>query len=280
MPPISRRAFLAATGGLVIAAACGDSGNGVRSGAAGSYVGLRVAIDQYATTRTQRFAFAVTKDDRFFAGPEATIAFRAPTDEVSDRQPTTLRAEGLPENRGIYDTEGVFEQAGVWFGEIEIEGQPVELPFQVNPLPETLVAGDPAHRAPSPTPSEPLGVDPICTRDPVCGLHTRSLGELVGAGRPVAVMFATPARCETQYCGPVLDMLLDEQGPFADRVDFVHVEIYRGYEGEAVVPTVEAWTLPSEPWLFGIDGAGDVTERLGGAFDRGEVRELLGRLAG
>ena len=36
-----------------------------------------------------------------------------------------------------------------------------------------------------------------------------SLAEVIGAGTPVAAMFATPALCASQYCGPVLDELLD-----------------------------------------------------------------------
>ena len=35
---------------------------------------------------------------------------------------------------------------------------------------------------------------------------------MIGSGKPVAVMFATPARCQSLYCGPVLDELLDVDG--------------------------------------------------------------------
>jgi hypothetical protein len=276
---MSRRAFLAATGGLVVAAACGGSSNGSQSSSSDTLHAVRVSSDQYASSTHQRLAFALTRDDRFFDGPEATIAFRSPSNVLGPRRPAVLRSDGLPEDRGIYSTEGPFEEAGVWFGEIEVDGRAVELPFTVNPLPETLIAGEPAHRAPSPTPANPLGVDPICTREPACGLHEVSLDQLGGSGRPVAVMFATPARCQTQYCGPVLDLLLDVKEPFEEVVDFVHVEIYADLTSSALVPTVDTWALPSEPWLFGIDAGGRVTERLGGAFDRSEISELVERLA-
>ena len=52
-----------------------------------------------------------------------------------------------------------------------------------------------------------------------CPLHDVSLADVIGKGKPVAVMFATPALCQSQYCGPVLDELLDIMAPYHDKVD-------------------------------------------------------------
>jgi hypothetical protein len=142
-----------------------------------------------------------------------------------------------------------------------------------------VVRAQTAPGAASPTVADPMGVDPLCTREPDCGLHETSLAALVGAGTPVAVLFATPARCQSQYCGPVLDELLTQVDGPGKRVAFVHVEIYRAETGVALVPTVEAWNLPSEPWLFGIDAAGVVVDRLDGAFGADEIGALVARLA-
>jgi hypothetical protein len=84
--------------------------------------------------------------------------------------------------------------------------------------------------------------------------------------------------CQTRFCGPVLDQLLPLSEEFADRVDFVHVEIYRDTTGQEVVPTVEAWGLPSEPWLFAIDATGTITDRLDGAFATDEIEAMLTQL--
>ena len=45
-----------------------------------------------------------------------------------------------------------------------------------------------------------------------------------------------------------------------------------------LVPTVEAWHLPSEPWLFGISGDGTVQSRIDGAFGGTEMKALLDSL--
>jgi len=301
VPPISRRAFLAASGGLlvVVAAACGSEGedsNDDDAAASNQLVALRLSADQYASPEPQRFAYALTKGNRYFDGPPSQVAFGTPEvfatleegqdasvipdSELTSFVETTLRAEGLPENRGVYDTEATFPQDGFWFGRIKVEGESVDLPFEVNAIPEGLIPGEAAPRAASPTPTDPLDVDPICTRAPGCGLHTKSLAQVVGTGKPVAIMFATPAHCESQYCQPVLDLLLDLREEFRDRVDLVHVEIYRSDTSRELVPTLEPWEILTEPWLYGVDGAGTITERLGGAFDRSQVRELLQRLAG
>jgi hypothetical protein len=285
VPPelLTRRSFLAATGGLLVAAACGSSGsgsngNGSNQARATGLRGLRVTTDTYRAESPQRFAFALTKDDEFYDGPAARIALVPPGATEGSPIEAQLHSDGLPEGRGIYVVDAVLPQAGIWEGLIEVGDERTRLPFQVMDASAAPVPGTAAPRAVSPTVADPLGVDPLCTRDPDCPLHDRSLDQLVGAGKPVAAMFATPARCSSQYCGPTLDLLLDVMEPYQDRVEFVHVEIYRAETGLDLVPTVESWGLATEPWLFGIDASGTVTQRLDGAFDRAEVRTLLDRL--
>jgi hypothetical protein len=92
-------------------------------------------------------------------------------------------------------------------------------------------------------------------------------------------MFATPALCQSQYCGPVLDELLDVMAPYQQQgVTMVHVEIYASTRGATLAPTVEAWGLPSEPWLYTIDATGVIRDRLDGAFATNEVTAALDRL--
>jgi hypothetical protein len=166
----------------------------------------------------------------------------------------------------------------VWNGIVDFDGEQTDFVFQVNEAPVAIPVGAAAPRAASPTTSDALDVDPICTRDPVCGLHERSLDTLLGAGRPVVVLFATPARCASQYCGPVLDQLLPLVGDYPG-IDVVHVEIYRDNRTDELVPTVAEWGLPSEPWLYVVDGGGTVVARLDGAFATPELRAVLDSVA-
>ena len=278
MPPVplSRRAFLAATGGVVLGAA-----TGIHSQAAFAAERLEwgvLTVDPYASPSPQRFGFALeTTKRRFASGPKAEIAFAfgARAKPKAPYSRATLHAKGLPKKRGIYTVEAVFPQAGAWQATVNVAGQRITHAFQVQDQPQAPAPGTPAPRVPSPTVADPMGVDPICTRNPPCPLHQQSLSDVIGGGKPVAVMFATPALCESRYCGPVLDDLLTLVGQFQDRITFVHVEIYTSLQGGTTVPAVDAWGLPGEPWLFGVDATGSVVSRLDGAFGHDEQQQLL-----
>jgi len=68
------------------------------------------------------------------------------------------------------------------------------------------------------------------------------------------------------------------QDQYAERVRFHHVEIYRSNRGADVAPTVAAWGLPSEPWIYTIDGDGIIRGRLDGAFGSEEIAANLDAL--
>lgn len=281
--PLSRRRFLALGGGAALLAACGSKGSGKAGGASKSTFteiapGI-VSMDLYAQPRPQRFAFAVTAKEGYASGQPAHVALAPPGGTPRTFVPAIARAKGLPEFRGVYTTMARLDRPGIWRGVLDYDGSRIPFVFQVTAKPASIVAGHAAPRAASPTTSDPMGVDPICTRDPVCPLHTASLSSIIGRGRPIAVMFATPARCQTRYCGPVLETMLPMVKTYSERIDFVHVEIYKNNETTDVIPTVSAWGLGGEPWLFGIDSGGLVTARLDGAFDGTEMQVLLNGLA-
>jgi hypothetical protein len=290
VPPdaLSRRSFIALGGGVVLLAACGgnDDAESEPSQASGEVEFTEISAgvvssDLHVSDGPQRFAFAALAKEGFASGKPARVALAPPgTQEIapSELQPATLRAEGLPENRGVYTLDSSFDRAGTWVGIMEYDSEVSDFVFRVKQDAEAPAVGGAAVSTPTATVDAPLGVDPICTLDPQCPLHGKSLDTVIGAGKPVAVMFSTPARCATQYCGPTLETFLTVTPDFESRVELVHVEIYPDATSPDVVDAVAAWGLPSEPWLFGIDAAGTVTSRLDGAFDASEMRELLSSL--
>jgi hypothetical protein len=237
-----------------------------------------LSIDPYESRTPQRIAFELSDDDgRFASGPAATVELTPPHGAAATTSlPAALHAEGLPKGRGVYTVAASLPQAGAWRMKIHPRGHPVaDAAFEVRASAAVPTPGTAAPRAASPTHVDPLGVHPLCTRVPACPLHTTSLDQVIGTGQAVAVMFATPARCQSQYCGPVLDQLLDVADDYADDIALIHVEIYMNATSTALVPTVQAWNLPGEPWLFGIRHDGTITTRLDGAMGTSEVRSLL-----
>jgi hypothetical protein len=286
---LSRRNFLGLAGGVVILAACGGNDDDATSNTLPAHdhgeselTELSPAVlssDLYVSDTPQRFAFAMLAKEGFASQGSATLAVAPEGTTPTEFVETTLHEAGLPERRGVYVVELTLDRAGVWDGIADREGEKLPFVFQVKAQADAPTVGASAPADASPTTANALGVDPICTRDPMCDLHTQSLDTIVGKGKPVAVLFATPARCQSQYCGPVLDSLLPLVGDYWDRVHVVHVDIYQDLRTTLTSPTVTAWGLPSEPWLFGVDAGGVITARLDGAFGQDEMRALLDDLA-
>jgi hypothetical protein len=214
----------------------------------------------------------------YASGARAQVAFAAPGSTQATVLPTKLYKDGLPKNRGVYVAQATFPEPGDWKAVLLVKGRMVPFAVTVKDTAEAPMIGSPAPRAASPTKANPLGVNPICTRRPACPLHPVSLSDVIGTGKLVAVMFATPALCQSQYCGPVLDELLKVVPRYQDRVTFVHSEIYTSNRGATLSPTVQAWNIPGEPWLYTVDGAGVIKGRIDGAFGSGEIVEQLDAL--
>jgi hypothetical protein len=290
---MSRRAFLAVGGGAVLLAACGgsksDSGAKTAGGGAGAkgLSAFRMEIEPYVSEAPQRLAFILVKNSNqnFASGPKATLSIAPPDGEFGPATPATLHTEGLPPGRGVYAIEPILNVPGNWRGKVQIEGQPdAELAFPVTANPDTLPIGASAveRAVPSPTVANPMGTDPLCTRTDAagkpapCAFHGVSLEQAIGKGQPVIAMFATPARCQSRYCGPVLDQLIALAPEFQGRITPIHTEIYKDLTSNNLVPATETWLgTTGEPWIFAMDGAGKVTGRLSGAFATDEIRALM-----
>jgi hypothetical protein len=166
---------------------------------------------------------------------------------------------------------------------VTIEGQgDAELAFPVTADPDTPTVGAMGRVVPSPTVADPLGTDPLCTRTDAenkpapCAFHSVSLDQIVGKGKPIIAMFATPARCQSRYCGPVLDQLIGLAPQYQDRITPVHIEIYKDLTSNNLVAATETWLgFTGEPWVFAMDASGKITGRLSGAFATDEIRTLM-----
>ena len=136
--------------------------------------------------------------------------------------------------------------------------------------------GERAPRTHTPTKAEVRGdVARLDTRKPPSTMHDVDFADVVGK-RPVILLFATTALCQSRVCGPVVDVTEQVKSERGDDADFVHVEIYRNNEvDQGFRPQVLKWKLPTEPWVFAIDRKGRVAARLEGAFDARELQAAV-----
>lgn len=178
-------------------------------------------------------------------------------------------------------------EPGIYDLQLDVDGRTAGLAFQLFAPAEIAVPlpGDVLPAISFPTFGDPLGVDPICTQfGGPCPLHDRTVDEALEAGRPLALLVATPAYCATAYCGPVLDVLLEVREDFPD-VTFLHAEVYQNpaeVNGNLldpdlrVAPAVDDLGLDFEPSLFLVDADRTVKDRIDNVYDHDELRTALG----
>ena len=96
--------------------------------------------------------------------------------------------------------------------------------------------------------------------------------------RPVALLFATAARCQSRVCGPVVDIALQLKARYRDRVTFIHQEVVNANDPDkGLREPLLAFNLRTEPWLFVFDRHGRVADRVEGSFGFDAFERALNR---
>lgn len=141
-----------------------------------------------------------------------------------------------------------------------------------------IQVGDPMRPVDSPTIADPRGVSPICTRPGgPCPLHQVTVAEAISRPGPTAMLISTPRFCQTDVCGPALEVLIAAAGALDPSWSVVHAEVYVAPEDNdfSLAPTVTAYDLSFEPSFVVADADGVVTAILHFTMDTAEVRSAL-----
>lgn len=190
----------------------------------------------------------------------------------------------------VYTTEIDFPSKGKWQilamirqddGSLAYSAVPPAAVGVPNNIPDV---GDPVPKIHTPT-ADDVGGDltKIDTRNPPDDMHDIDFADVVGK-EPVALLFATPALCQSRVCGPVVDILEEVKNERPDDAAYIHMEIYNDNQPDAnkpnnnARPQVTAFGLQSEPWLFVIDSDGKVSTRIEGAFSADELDAALDKV--
>ena len=123
-------------------------------------------------------------------------------------------------------------------------------------------------------------VGQIDTRSPHDDMHKVDFADVVGK-KPIVLLYATPALCQSRVCGPVVDVAEEVEHEAGDGVDFIHMEVYKNNNAsDGLRPQMKEFGLQTEPWLFVIDRKGIVRTRIQGAFDAAELEHAVRQVAG
>jgi hypothetical protein len=278
-----------ALGASELLAACGSgsaASGGQRQAAAGSLRALVADAPQLSILGAQsllpagrsRFAFGLAGPTNALvegANPQVWLAkdqtsralgpFPARWLKLTGYQQTHDRSPRSQLN-GFYLAEVDLPQPGTWQAAAIVEvasqraaGQGAIKASRQVPAP----VGSKALSGPTPVATSPSGLARICTRTPVCPMHTISLDQALRSGKPTVLSFATPLLCSSRMCGPVVDEQILAFRKLGERANFIHVEIYPQRDLNKPAPLYTAWKLPTEPWMFVIDRDGVIRARLG-----------------
>jgi hypothetical protein len=141
--------------------------------------------------------------------------------------------------------------------------------------------GDRAPRIHTETTADVAGdVASIDTRQPPSTMHEVDFADVI-AKKPVILLLATPALCQSRVCGPVADVAEQVKSERGDEAVFIHQEIFRDNDvSKGFRPQFAAWRVTTEPWLFAIDRHGRVAARIEGAFSVEELNEAVDAAVG
>ena len=110
--------------------------------------------------------------------------------------------------------------------------------------------------------------------------YEMSVADVIDSDKPAIIAFTTPAYCTSALCAPVMQTLETVSKEVGDKVNIVHVEVWRDFIKEELEPAVLEWNLPSEPWLFILNADGSIGARLDGPVSPEELREVVAQVIG
>ena len=127
----------------------------------------------------------------------------------------------------------------------------------------------------TPTTDDVGNVSEIDTRIPPSSMHDVDFADAVGK-EPVALLFATPALCQSRVCGPVVDVTEQVKRDRPDDAAYIHMEIWNDNDpNKGAREQVLDYNLQTEPWLFVVNSDGTVSSRIEGAFSADELNAAL-----
>ena len=116
--------------------------------------------------------------------------------------------------------------------------------------------------------------------NPDLSLYDISYEQSINNGLPTVVIFSTPSLCVSGTCGPLLDYVKEISEMYKQDCDFIHVEIFEDFfnknlddlESLTLSSPVEAWGLPTEPWIFLIDKNGFLMNKYEGFIPKDQLQ--------
>ena len=246
------------------------------------------------TPGPNRVAFGVIgADNRFIYGPSAVYVAPAPNDPA--RGPFLAPADPLVVDPPFRSQNAALESdavAAIYEARVSLDKPGRYAVLIVTNLPSGPVGGGAEIQVKRDSPIPAVGerpprvetdtlrsaggdVEAIDTRKPPDDMHDENFADVLG-DKPVVLLMATPALCQSRVCGPVTDIAAQLQKEYGDRAVFIHQEVYEDNDVQkGLREPLREFGLHTEPWLFTFTRDGRVAARLEGSFGNGAFRRAV-----
>jgi hypothetical protein len=223
-----------------------------------------------------------------FDSEQSLTAVRLPQDYAHLHLDGTTHQHSGP-NTTVYAGNVDFGRPEWWGAElaVTVDGEqldPLKVKFWVMPDAPEPALGASIPASVQLTTNDTSDITLIDSSDPPHpDLHDVTIAAALEQGRPIVIAFATPAFCQTRFCGPVVEgVVVPLAAQYGDRAEFIHVEPFDIPEARAgrlvEMPVMAEWGLTSEPWVFLIDAEGRVAGKFQGITSADEVGAALERV--
>lgn len=227
-----------------------------------------------------RFPVGVIRDGRSVKDAQVHLKFF----DLTSGQPVAKSESDAPYfgdnlgEAGVYIAHATFDKAGDWGVEATVteaghDPETKRIGFPVLAQDPSPGIGDDAPRTKNPTLKDVNGdrtkISSALEDDSI--LHQISIADAVTNGKPTVILFATPRFCTTRTCGPSHQVVLSLAQNYADRVNFVHIEVYKNFETFEPADAMLEWNLQTEPWLFFVDKNGKIVDKFEGGITSKEI---------
>ena len=235
--------------------------------------------------------FLLDSDSEPIKTPDAQVSIYFPAEATGSapRQVVTARFHPWPlGGLGVYSAMIDLDQAGNWGLRVVVPGpdgsaRSARVVFRVKEKSGTPPIGSLAPLSKNRTRLDVATLEELTTaRPPDPELYSMTIADAVASGKPLVVVFATPAFCETATCGPQVEVVRRIKDRYKDRANFIHVEIFENpheIQGDLsrarTAAAVEEWGLSTEPWTFIVDRQGRLAAKFEAFTTEEEIEQEL-----
>ena len=238
-----------------------------------------------------RVGFSLVTRKALVTAPEAHVG-AYPSDGVAPVEPREQAVAAFQpwpyDARGLYTTQLTFDRPGTWSMDVSVTQDggatlAATVIFDVLEATEAPAVGAPAPRSHSKTVSGVQALEELSTGsmiDP--DLYQVTIADAAGSALPTVVVFASPAFCANEVCGPQVEVLQQIKDAYRGQANFIHVDLYENpheiqgdIDRSRISPVVEEWGLPSIEWTFVLDRHGNVAAKFEAFATLTEVQAAL-----